>query len=999
MRKFFTLLFILFYYSLHAQQTHLIKGVVLSSDDKSPLPGATIRQKGTDLAIVSGQDGRFMFLSQHPAGSLIVSYIGYQTREVVFDAAKPVSIMLHPEGRSLDEVVLNAGYYETSRKLSTGNIVKIDSSIISRQPVSNPLAALHGRVPGLVVNQSSGIPGAGISVQLRGQASLLQGTDPLFVIDGVPFSAGNTPMNSVASAAGSGGSSGLSPLNMINPSDIESIEVLKDADATSIYGSRGANGVILITTKKAGIPGQQFTFNLSSGYSKVTRTMDMLDTRQYIQMRKEAFKNDGTELNTLDAPDLLLWDTTRYTNFKDLLIGGTANFVNGFLSLEGGNQNTKYNIGGELYRETTVFPGSEASARASAHLALNYTSPDKRLSVNSRVNYSHNTSNLTGADLTAYINTPPNMLLYDANGKPNWEEGGVYYLSLITNPIAMTYNTYDGVFQNMIGNLTASYRIVPNLNVKVNAGYNFTDGDNSSKSPSASINPDSGTKPFANFGKNHVESWIVEPQISYQKELFGGTSTWLLGGTWQSQTGNNLSVVAQNYANDLLLGSVAAAGNTFVSNNDFQYRYASVYGRINYNFRDTYILNLTGRRDGSSRFGPGKQYADFGAVGVAWIFSNEEFASKFLPFVYSGKIRASLGVTGNDQIGNYRYFNTYTNALQPYQGVPGLTPTALYNPDFAWETNRKAEVSLDLGFADGKISMSAAYFNNRSGNQLINYSLPIQTGFPSVLRNLNAEIENSGVEVMFNSTNISSKSFGWTTSFNISRLRNKLIAFPGLETSSYANSYIIGKPLSTKKVYQYLGVDKETGIYSFNDIDGDGSFTSADRIILKNTQPDFFGGIENLFNYKRMQLSVFFEFKKQTGLNYLYTQSSYIPGYYYINQPVAVLSRWQKPGDETGIQRFAATGESAAFQPAYDYLANSEAVYGDASYIRLKNVQIAWNLGRHFLSTVKAKSIRAYIQGQNLLTITSYTGSDPENQNLFVLPPLRTLSFGLQVSF
>lgn len=529
-------------------------------------------------------------------------------------------------------------------------------------------------------------------------------------------------------------------------------------------------------------------------------------------------------------------------------------------------------------------------------------------------------------------------------------------------------------------------------------GYNSATTSEQSLNPSNSINPNTGILPYSNFGNTTQKSWIIEPQVEYLKNFSGGRLNLLIGSTFQDNSYDNLLVQAQNYNSDLLLGSIAAAGSLTSSNSNNQYRYTAFYGRLNYSWQDKYLVNFTGRRDGSSRFGPGKQFANFGAIGLAWVFSNETFIKDRFPFLSFGKLRGSYGTTGNDQIGNYKYLNTWSNTTAGYQGIPGLQPTSLYNADFAWETNRKAEIALDLGLISDRILLSAIYFNNRSGNQLISYKLPIQTGFATILRNLDAIIENSGFELTASSKNIEIKNFKWSTSINLTFPQNKLIAFPGLETSTYANTYILGQPLSTKRTLQFLGVDSQTGIYQYTDINKDNIYDNTDKIMLKNTLPKFYGGIQNTFKVKDFQLDIFLEFKKQQGYNYLYTQANFIPGYFYINQPTIVLQRWQKPGDVTNIQKFTATGAVPVFTAGYSNLINSDGIYSDASYIRLKNVSISYNLPVSWCRKIHIDGFRLYLQGQNLLTITNYIGADPENQSLFVLPPLRTITTGIQLT-
>ncbi len=970
-----------------------ITGTVLDKMGK-PIVGANVGNPLSKAFAATDSDGKFTIRTDQSKGELLVSNIGYKTTKIAYGPKSNLQIILEESTGSLDEVVVIA-YGKTTRRLNTGSVGQVSAAEIALQPVSNPLSALQGRVAGLSITQNSGINGAGVKVQIRGQASLMQGSDPLFIIDGVPFASGNSSINSVTNATGT---AGISPFSTVNPADIESVEVLKDADATSIYGSRGANGVILITTKK-GVSGKtRFSLNGYSGFSQVTRTMDMLNTQDYLMMRKEAFKNDGVAMTNANAPDLLLWDQNRYTDFKKLLIGGTAKTNDWQASVSGGNENTRFLFSGGYHGETSVFPGEQRDDKISGRLSLNHRSKDERFTLDLSTSYSYNQNKMSAGDLTTLINMPPNMLLYDDSGKLNWQERGVYFDGPVINPLAALNTKYTGEFTNSNNSLNLSYLISSDIKTKISMGYNSVIGSDQSLEPSTSINPNSGALPYADFGQSALNSWIVEPQVEYNKTMGKSKVNILLGGTLQNISNNSLNIIAQNYKNDILLSSIAAAGNVITQNSDYAYRYTAIYGRINYNFNDRYLVNLTGRRDGSSRFGPGKQFATFGAFGAAWIFSSEPFIESTLPWLSFGKLRGSYGSSGNDQIGNYKFLDTWTSTNQPYQGGPGLQPSSLYNSEFSWETNRKAELALELGILDNRLLMTVSYFRNRSGNQLINYKLPIQTGFSSILRNFDALIQNSGLEFGLENKIIGTKNFTWSSALNLSLPSNKLLEFEGLEKSSYANTYFIGEPLSTRRTYEYMGVDPVLGVYTFRDLNGDGKYDSSDRARLHNTQPKFYGGWQNSFTYKGLKLDVFIEFKKQIGYNYLRTQSTFIPGYLAINQPSIVLQRWQNQGDETRVQRFVASGNTPAFAAAGNYLPLSEAIFSDASFIRLKNVSLAYNFSGDWINKMKLEKLGIYLHAQNLFTLTRYEGADPETQSLLILPPLKTITFGIQIT-
>lgn len=963
-----------------------------------PIVGATIRVKGKNIATNSNTEGFFQLKSLSEEDLLIISFIGYQTREIAVQHSKqePLVIILEVISSPLNEIQIIA-YGQTTKRLLTGSVSSVKSADIEKQPISNPLGALEGREPGLLITQNSGVSGSSYKVQLNGQASLLQGSEPFFVIDGVPFAPGNSSISQVPSAAGfsSTPANGISPFSLINPNDIESIEILKDADATAIYGSRGANGVILITTKKGKQGRTIVSGNIYTGVSHVTRIMNFLNTQQYVEMRKEALKNDGLTPDATNAPDLTLWDTTRYTNFKKLLTGNTAHTTDAQLSVSGGDQTTQFFIGGGYHRETTVYPTDNADQKGSFHFNINHNSANKKFSINLSASYLADKNDLPGTDLSSYINTAPNLKLYDQTGKLAWGDGGVPYINsgiLNANPLAFKYQTYEGNFQNLNSSLQSTYKFSNDLIFKVNLGYNMVNSDEVATFPSTSLDPNLGQLPFSYFGNAVQKSWIIEPQLNYNKRFNGSRIEVLLGGTWQDKTSSGINVTASNYNSDLLLKSIAAAGSSQTLNTDGEYKYQGIYGRINYVYADQYVLNISGRRDGSSRFGPDRRFSNFGAVGAAWLFGEHPFLAENLTGLSFGKLRASYGITGNDQIGDYRYLDTWSPGTTTYQSVSVLNPTSLFNPNFSWEKNEKLTVGLDLGFWKDRLLFTVEYYRNHSNSQLVNYTLPSQTGFTSVLENLDAEILNSGWQFQVTSTNFHTTDFNWSTTVNLTVPKNKLISFPGLANSTYVNIYTIGQPLSATPLYHYTGVDPSSGVYQFLDIDNNGIYNATDRIIHKSTDPQFYGGIQNNLRFKNWELSLFLEFRKQDGKNYL--NNLIVPGTAFFNQPDIVLNRWQNPGNQSSVEKFTETS-GPAYNAINNYLKSSDGIISDASYVRLKNVAISYQIKANWVKKAHFSSFRLYLQGQNLLTFTKYLGADPENQSA-LLPPLQTFTAGLQ---
>jgi len=964
----------------------------------TPLAGVNVIIKGTTSGTSTDSEGKYS-LSAEDGVVLVFSFIGHKSIEVKVDSRTVIDIVMEEEAASLNEVVVNAGYWQVKEKENTGNIVKVEAKDIEKQPVQNPLAALQGRVAGLDITQATGVPGGNFKVRIRGTNSIANGNDPLFIIDGVPYT--STAMTFNETSAGILGNSlnplgGTSPLNSINPADIESIEVLKDADATAIYGSRGSNGVILITTKKGKAGKTKVDVNFYTGAGQVARKMNLLNSPQYLAMRNEAFANDNVVPTTANARDLLTWDTTRHTNWQKELIGKASNITDAQVSLSGGESNTVFSAGMGYHRETTVFPGTNSDQRITARTTISNTGFNQKLKTTLSVNYSANNSSLLGQDLTSTaIFLPPNApALHDQNGNLNWngwDAGGS-----LANPLAFLQRKYEAATNRLTASLVTGYSILPNLEVKSRLGYTSTSMDATNLTPISSLSPSAAATALntTNFSQSDFKNWMVEPQAIWKPKLGKGQFNVLVGTQFLNQTTDGLAQTATGFSSEALMKNIAAAPNRTTGTNYYtQYRYQAVFGRINYAYNGKYIVNLTGRRDGSSRFGPGKQFANFGAIGAAWLFSEEGFIKNALSFLSFGKLRGSFGITGNDQLTDYQYLDAYTSSQGAYQGTIGLTPVRLANPNFAWETNKKLEAGLELAFIDGRISTSVSVYRNRSSNQLVGYPLAPTAGFTSIQANFPATVQNSGVEIELNTVNIQHTDFTWKSSLNFSIPVNKLVAFPNLESSSYAQQYVVGQSLNIRKLYQSTGVNPTTGLYQFKDVNNDGSYDYNDQQTIKYIGQYFFGGLQNSFSYKGFQLDFLFQFSKQQGRNYIYYTGT--PGYLG-NQPTDVLnSQWHNGDSNASLQKYSQSSDASI---AYQRLQSSDRSVSDASYIRLKNLSFSYSLPSAWTKNVRINNARIFVQGQNLLTFTNYKGLDPETQGNF-LPPLRVFTAGFSLSF
>ena len=951
----------------------------------NPLAGVNLVVESKNTGTISGLDGSFA-IQASPSDVLIFSMVGFKTLSVPIADREEVLVSMEEDVTQLGEVVLNAGYYTVSERERTGSIEKVTAVDIEKQPISNPLAALQGRMAGVYIQQSTGIPGGDFKIRIRGTNSLRpNGNEPLYVIDGVPF-----PSTSIKDSRVGSASVTSSPLNNINPLDIESMEILKDADATSIYGSRGANGVVLITTKRGSTGKIRFNVHIQTGTARIAHKMDLLNTEQYLQMREEAFVNDNGTPTQGNAPDLTVWNRNRYTDWQDELLGGTAYMNNVQLSASGGNEQTTFRLGGGFRKETTILPGSFGVKKINGSLNLNHRSNDGRFRASVTASFVHDHSDmLSGLLLFPALKLAPNApKLYDEDGNLNWAD------NTWSNPLAELKKKYKSDTGNLITNASIAYELLSGLEFSSGLGYNTMFTRESQYTPITSIRPSyrAFTPRSANRNTSALSTWIWEPQLKYQKELGKFRLTTMVGATLQKTTDHSFVANAKGFNSDALLENFQAATTLEIyEDSETKYKYQAIFARANLSFNDTYFLNLTGRRDGSSRFGPGKQYGSFGALGAAWIFSNESIFGNGSMLSF-GKLRGSYGTTGNDQIGNYQYLNLWSPVSQPYQNISGLTPSRLYNPNFGWETNTKLEAALDLGFFDDRILLGTSYFRNRSGNQLVGLPLPGTTGFTSIQSNLPATVENTGWEFQLTTKNVDTEAFQWNSSLNLSILRNRLLEYPDLENSPYASTYVVGEPLSVLSGYKYTGVDPTTGVYSFGDVNGDGFLSFPDDVqVLGDLTVDFFGGVQNSFQWGNLGLEFLVQGAKQRGTSAALT---FDPPGFLSNQPIEVLDRWREQGDVANVQRYASTYNEAAFT-YYDLLVSDYPLV-DASFLRLRNISISYDIPFPSKSNI---GLRCYLQGQNLVTITNYRGLDPENPGVNQIPNLKQYTLGLQFNF
>ncbi len=999
-----------------------VKGVVLT-EAGVPVQGANVTVKQTEKGTITNANGEFELSYAIPAGSvLIFSYVGYAPQNFTVKDGSQIRIYMKVAQNELDKAVVQA-YGTTTQRLTTGDIGKVTAEEIEKDANLNPLLDLQGKVAGLDVNQTSGYASAPIKVELRGRATInpLFTSDPLYIIDGVPLTVNEVRNDYLLNlgeqpnlySTGSPGfdqtglspAGGQSPFFSINPADIESMEVLKDADATAIYGSRGANGVIIITTKKGKAGKTKLDLHGQEGMEHVDRFWDMMNTTQYLAMRRQALFNDGFAPDPINDFDINgTWDTTRYTNWQKVLYGGIGRTYDVQGSLSGGDAHTTFRIGGGFNRTTGITTVSGADQRGSVSLNLTHHSLDQRLSIGFSNAFSYTQSNMIS--LPGSITLAPDApAIYDSLGNLNWAGWAGKNQNTAAEsvfPFGSLQTPYTAKTDFLNSNLVIGYEIIRGLQASISLGYNIGQQNQTSVNTIASQNPLNNPTGGLNLGNNRNVNFIIEPQVAYNLQLGKGRLSALVGVSSSQNNTEATNTYGSGYISDILINSITNAVTWSAFDFYGEYRYFGGFARVSYNWENKYILNLNGRRDGSSRFGPGNQYGDFGSVGAAWIASEEKWVKEILPSYFSFvKLRGSYGITGSDGVPNYSYLSQYSSYnIPPYDNSSALVAKIDPNPNYRWQSNEKLEGAINLGFLKDRISAQVAWYRNRCGNQLVPFPTPLFTGFKSVIENSPALVQNVGWEFTFGATLVQTRKFSWSVNFNTAINQNKLISYPDFAQSPYTATLKIGKPLNISNVLHYTGIDQQTGQYAYLDKNHDGQIEYDPGQVPDDSYPlvlapKFFGGLGMNFSYSGLNLSLFFDIKDQIGQN-AFENLGGQAGVVNYNMPTYILGKqWQYAGDQAATYAKYTT----KFFQSFSYFPASDGSFTDASFIRLSNLSISYALPANYLRKAGIGACSLFFHTNNLFIITKYKGLDPETQNFGGLPPAKVIVGGVSFNF
>lgn len=998
LKCFYALLLLLLYLPLAAQQK-TITGKVQDADNRESLQGVSISVKGTSTTVASNLSGSFTIVVPSNEATLEVSYVGYVTQEVKVGEQTAVTVLLVNANRKLGEVVV-VGYGTQRKRDITGSITSLKAEDFNKGVVLTPQQLLQGRAPGVNVTANSGRPGGAAAIRIRGGTSISAGNEPLYVIDGVPLSLNNNRQTTIGQVSlPVFNQEGVNPLNSINPADIASMEILKDASATAIYGSRGANGVIIITTKKGQRGRVTTSYDTYVGLSKVAKTYDVLDADGY---RK--FMKDNNIVNFTDKG--------ANTNWQDHIFR-TAFSQNHNLSISGGSENT-------TYRGSVGFTSQDGIIISSG--IKNFTG---------RVNINHRAindkllieMNLSGAQVEEdnapissdqggeggnlfkdAIRFNPTYPVYDSAGRFSQIN------QFIINPVSYAEQLQDfRTTRRNLGNIALTYTIFKPISVNVNLGYSHESQVGKAYVPRA--NPlGNSFGGLANLQESNESSKLIEITGRFQQQLNESNSINLIAGySYQDFINDGFRDRVSNFISDEFNFNNIGAGATrdAITSYKEKSQLISFYGRANYSLLDRYLLTLTVRRDGSSRFGRNNKWGTFPSGSVAWRISNESFFPKN-SFVNDLKLRLSYGITGNQEIGNLLSLSTLgpsaTNYVIGGTAITAIVPERYANPDLKWEETAQSNIGIDFQFMQNRIYGSLDYYKKKTSDLLLSFAIPSPSVVTTQVANV-GEVENKGVEFAIGSRIIDRKDFSWKVDLNIAANKNKVISLSSTNystklirnytvsgfgfTAVNSQAIIPGQPLGTFYGPKFIGVTN--GIEQFEDLDKSGAFSAAsDVTIIGNSQPDYTFGLGNSFSYKNLDLSFFI---RGVQGNKVFNNTALDA------QRIQVL-----PGQNILA---AALNEGIKYGQAAVY---SSRWIEDGSFIRLDNLSVGYTFNVSKIAILK--NARIYFTGQNLFLITKYKGLDPEvvssvpgtgesprGIDFFTYPRARTFMIGANVTF
>ena len=983
---------------LTAQITGMITGTVVDAKGEA-LIGVSVVFEGTSIGTITNADGKFTLSNKTIKNPVLrFSYVGFTSQEVVPKDVAPLHIVMTEESKALDEVVV-VGYGTQRKKDLTGSVAVIEPKDLNSIPVATIGDALEGRAAGVQII-SSGVPGNDPTVLIRGIGTI-NDASPLYVINGVPVS------------------SGLGELNM---NDVESIQILKDASATAIYGSQGANGVVIVTTKHGKNDSKpQINLNYYFGLQEAAKTVHMLDAAQFAALHNDMMDNAGLARDPAYANPASLGKGTDWLG----ALFNVAPMHNVSFSYSRGNDKSSYYFSGNYVDQNGIVINTGYKK-----LSLQFNADDQLLSnlkFGNSITLNHDLRTNGNYNIQNTMLALPTQPIYRADGSYSGPVAQPIWDGDIVNPIGLA-KTVDNAINgyNIIGSIYGELEIIKGLKLKSIAGLQGNLWDSRTWAPEyswdTSINPNAYLS--EQYNKNFTWNW--DNTLTYDKQFGQHHVTAMVGTSAQENQYNFLNGSIQGFASELTQQMTNGTTNPTVGGDASSWSLLSYMGRVNYNFADKYLVTVTLRRDGSSRFGSGNKWGMFPSGSAAWRISKEDFF-KNIRFVDDLKLRAGFGITGNQQIGNYSFASALQTIAYNFNNsiVSAVVPNVMPNPNVQWEEQKQTNIGIDAILLNDRINFTLDGYLKYTDKMLVPMSVPITTGYSDVyVPSINAgKMENKGVELSVNTKNLTGK-FKWSSSFNISYNQNKVISINDtvpMPTGSIGLNYNLaliqaGHPINEFYGYVTDGIFQtqaevnnhalqvpgndpynrtSPGDIRFKDLNNDGVINGKDRTFLGNPNPTFIFSLNNTFSYMGFDLSVYLQGvsgNKILNANRLYDESMYAA----YNQTTAVLARWTGPGTSNSMPRAVYNDPNENTRPSDRYIE-------DGSYLRIKNVTLNYTIPQKLLKPLSIASARVYVLAENLYTLTKYTGFDPEvgasgiDNNVY--PVTRTISMGVNLGF
>lgn len=1018
-----------------AQSVNKFSGLVVDFDDGEPVIGAIVTIRGEKKSVLTDLNGEFTIMSDKTELPVEIRSVGYSPIETTLSCKKSNNIRMRVNSDLLNEVVV-VGYGSTTRKDVTGAVSKVDVKEMQKAPVSNFEEALAGRVAGVQSSSSDGQPGSELNIVIRGNNSVTQSNAPLYVVDGFPLE--------------------TSVGNVLNPEEIESMEILKDASATAIYGARGANGVIIITTKKGKVGRPVVMYNVYMGMQQAVKHQEMLDPYEFVKYQLDVNPSLYTSMYLGTQKTLDDYKNEKGINWQDEVLRN-AFVMNHNLSIRGGTDNTRYSISGSaVHQDGVILNSGYRKYQGRLNLEQNLS---RKVKIGLNLNYTYNKK--FGTIAAEQNASPTASIMYSMWGyRPVgslWQEdllNDLYDDTLDANrdyrinPVMAATNEYNPLHTStFIANAYFQYKILDNLILRISGGYNNIDQRKEvfNNSSSRLGHPRTNEKVNGSITNYERTNFLNENTLTYNFKLKNGHSLKVLGGfTLQDNRYMSDGFTSINIPNEELgiagldEGTVTKAPVARTSNS-----LMSFLARADYNYKSRYMLTVSYRADGSSKFPKDNRWASFPSAALAWGFGQEKFI-RDITWINSGKLRLGAGATGNNRVSDYAALTSLV--ISPTSGysvnnspLKGVVPASLGNPGLKWETTVQYNVGLDLGFLDDRINFTADYYYKHTKDLLLNATLAPSMGFLSAYKNVGS-VSNSGLELTLNTVNIRNRDFLWTSSLNVGFNRNKVLSLnedePSLATrvtwGNFNNAYpyiaVPGHPIAMfygylfDGIYQYDDFDKVGGNYvlksnvpnngndraniqpgdiKYRDINGDGQVDSYDLTIIGNPNPKFTGGFNNNFSYRNFDLTVFFQFSyggQIMNANRIEFEGGDPTARTSLNMFASVKDRWTPENQSNTLFRVGGQGPTAY----------SDRTIEDGSYLRLKTLTLGYTIPASLTKKIGINSFRVYAAAQNLFTWSRYSGIDPEvstydtaltpSFDWSAYPRSRTITFGLEVS-